>query len=289
MLSSVHGRKPKHPRSASRSASRSSSKPRRSRSPRSASVPIIQTRPAVMANVIDVQPKIFIAVFRGKDTEGKCEEAYEEVLIKHFIAEITGIYGIEERNIESKCMSPPLSNNKQWASYTPAKDEADADTQRADRYIDELETHASEQMHWVHDKVARGWIGVVVGISNGSIPASHLAILYPDSIPVLTLVSTVPTPGQVDKMLTLHQLRVIMSICYNESYFGGRWGLRKASEKLHSDVLTAAGGHCKETPFDMLMIGRLTAHKLGGCEQIKKHFEDWRTPENTWRPKWHNA
>ena len=274
LSSSIHGRGPKHPRSPSKH------RRSRSRSPRSASVPNIQTR----SDKKKTQPKIFIAVFRGKDTEGDCDDEYENVLIKYFIQEIFYEYGIDKVNIESKCMSPPKSNQKQWASYTPANDEVTNDTHRADKYIEELETHASKYMQWVHDKVASGWIGVVVGISNGSIPASHLAMLYPDNIPVLTLVSTVPTPDQVIELKKLYEKqRVIMSICYQETFFGGHMGLRKVSEEINSDVLCANGRHCKETPFDMLMIGRLTAHKLGGSNQIKDHFKHWKTPVNTWR------
>ena len=155
------------------------------------------------------------------------------------------------------CFAPAVTDIK-WAVYSPTLSEVEA--HGGDWWAAERSTctvpHLSADLYrsaagaWdlVEGVVERCGRVLLVGCSNGAIPATEFATSCADKFVALLLFSGLPASAQQRRVADGLKAcpPVSLTLGSRERYFGGRAIFEGVARSLHAELVPFTGGHCGE-------------------------------------------
>ena len=217
----------------------------------------------------------FIAVFQGMYQKA-CKGNHELALIEAYANKLRSCgYRVFE-----KCFSPPARKSltkpietfPHWADYTRDDYQNSRDVPELTRQLDAADAAMNSEVYdWVSEQVRAKRSGVFVGISNGALMASSMALwaksqLSEDHPILLLLLSGLPAEQQM-KALAYHYNRrkpgqLTIMVGSSESFWKRLFYV--VADELFADVITFQGKHSSEPEELMKRLGRMAAKKI--CE-----------------------
>lgn len=216
-------------------------------------------------------PGFFIAVFQGM-YQTACDDSYELALIAKFKSTLTK-RGVGEHAIHAKCFSPPKRQSsakpekppfEHWADYTEQGQERYETTANVENVEGELWTSmANGSWDWLKEQEAAGRTGIVVGVSNGGVPAAAVALYFGSAmVKSLLLVSALPAKSQQEPLVNYYRGHIMMTVGSHDATFGGRTAMYAFAASALADVRGFHGYHCKESTQLLKELGKWGAHSI---------------------------
>lgn len=218
----------------------------------------------------------FIAVFQGMYQEGR-RDNYELTLIEAY-KDVMRSCGYK---VFEACFTPPVQksftqNNEtfqHWADYTTVDYNNSLDVPELQSQLNAADAAMSSKVYeWVTEQVRAERSGVFVGISNGALMASNMALWAKsqsseDHPILLLLLSGLPAEQQMNALEYYYNRRkpghLTITVGSSESYW--RRLFYGIADKLFADVVTFQGKHASEPEELMERLGRMAAKKI--CRQ----------------------
>ena len=160
--------------------------------------------------------------------------------------------------VETHLCFAPESTQRIWARYSPTASEVEAhggswwaaerSTCSVPALAADLSASCGEAWALMEDAARRVGRVLLVGFSNGAIPATEFATTHPDKVLALLLLSGIPAAAQQRWVLDGHKScpPVSLTLGSRESYFGGRPAFHTVALAFRAPVFDFEGGHCGE-------------------------------------------
>ena len=162
--------------------------------------------------------RVFLGLFAGSCVE-RCAPDYELALTRSFEEQMRR----SAVEATARCFVAPFhveAEKRAWAEYSPKPGETYWETSCVQGVKEQLRESTREAWPWLEARAAEDCPGVIVGISNGCIPAAEAALAF--DVPVLVLLSGMPAEEQLEELCRHFHGETIMAVGRRDRCFGGR-------------------------------------------------------------------